>query len=73
MRRSVALRLLPELHARALRMEAGGSEAEELAAGLGMEPGSVGPLLRVARAKLAALEALDVALVPDDNPTPEEP
>jgi hypothetical protein len=59
-----ALRLLPEVHARALALEAQGLDTRQLAARLGVEVSSVGPLLRVARAKLAALELLD------EPPTP---
>jgi len=61
MERTSALRLLPEVHARALALEAQGLDASRLAARLDVEVSSVGPLLRVARAKLAALELLDEA------------
>ena len=59
MERISALRLLPEVHARALALEAQGLDARQVAAGLCVEVSSVGPLLRVARAKLCALELLD--------------
>ena len=59
MERTSALRLLPEAHARALALDAQGLDARQLAARLDIDESSVGPLLRVARAKLAALESLD--------------
>lgn len=59
MERTSSLRLLPDAHARALTLEAQGLNVSELAARLAIDPASVGPLLRVARAKLAALESLD--------------
>ena len=58
MRRSTALTLLPAAHASALDLAEQGLETEELADRLHLDPSAVGPLLRVARAKLAALEAL---------------
>ena len=59
MERTSALRLLPEAHAQALTLEAQGLDASQLAARLGVDVSSVGPLLLVARAKLASLELLD--------------
>jgi DNA-directed RNA polymerase specialized sigma24 family protein len=59
MRRSTALGLLPAAHARALDLVEQGLDTEELADRLHLDPSAVDPLLRVARAKLAALEALD--------------
>jgi DNA-directed RNA polymerase specialized sigma24 family protein len=66
MRRSTALGLLPSAHARALDLAERGLDTEELADRLDLDPSAVGPLLRVARAKLAALEALD-------EPDPSQP
>jgi DNA-directed RNA polymerase specialized sigma24 family protein len=54
-----ALRLLPQAHARALALEARGLDARQIAARLDLDVSSVAPLLRVAKAKLAALELLD--------------
>ena len=59
MRRSTALGLLSSAHARALDLSEQGLDSEELADRLHLDPSAVGPLLRVAREKLAALEALD--------------
>jgi DNA-directed RNA polymerase specialized sigma24 family protein len=59
MRRSTALRLLPSAHARILELADAGFESAQLAPLLGVDPSAVGPLLRIARSKLAALEALD--------------
>jgi len=59
MERANALRLLPRVHARALALDDAGLEPDELATTLGLEPSAVGPLLRIARSKLAALEAID--------------
>ena len=59
MERAAAMRHLPEAHARALMLEGLGLDAREIAARLDLDVTSVGPLLRVARAKLAALEALE--------------
>ena len=63
MERSSALRLLPLVHARALELSDEGVESAELARILDLEPSAIGPLLRIARTKLAALEALEE---PDD-------
>ncbi len=59
MERATALTLLPTVYARALAFDAQGLDANQLAARLDVDVSSVGPLLRVARAKLAALELLD--------------
>ena len=48
---------LPETHAAALRLRARGFDQEAIAAALGLEPKTVGPLLRIAEAKLEALTA----------------
>jgi hypothetical protein len=58
MRRSTALGLLPATHARILDLADRGLTGHELAVHLGLDPSAVAPLLRVARAKLVALEAL---------------
>lgn len=71
MDRSEALRLLPPAHARALELAAQGAAKEELAARLDIETCAVGPLLRIAHAKLAALEATDRASAPiHEDPSP---
>jgi DNA-directed RNA polymerase specialized sigma24 family protein len=67
MERSTALRLLPAAHARAIELAARGVESPELAARLGVDISAVGPLLQVARAKLAALEALEEAAGSDNE------
>ncbi|MEJ2856836.1 MULTISPECIES: hypothetical protein [unclassified Saccharothrix] len=54
-RRTAALRRLPVLHARALRLRDEGRSTEQVAEELGLEPEAVGPLLAVAEAKLATL------------------
>jgi len=59
MRRSDAMALLAAAHARIVELADAGVDASELAAQLAMDPCAVGPLLRVARSKLAALEAMD--------------
>lgn len=58
------MRLLPPAHARILALAEQGFDTDELAGHLGLDSTAVGPLLEVARAKLAALEALDEP--PDD-------
>ena len=59
MRRSQAMALLAAAHARIVELADAGLDAPELAVQLDMDPSAVGPLLRVARSKLAALEAMD--------------
>ena len=59
MRRSAALGLLAPAHGRALELSAAGLDPAAIAAELAVDPTAVGPLLRVAEAKLAALEAMD--------------
>jgi DNA-directed RNA polymerase specialized sigma24 family protein len=59
MRRSRALSLLAPTHARIVRLADEGLETGQLADRLSLDPSVVGPLLRVARQKLATLEALD--------------
>jgi hypothetical protein len=59
MRRSDAMALLAAAHARIVELADAGVDPSELAVQLDMEPSAVGPLLRVARSKLAALEAMD--------------
>jgi DNA-directed RNA polymerase specialized sigma24 family protein len=63
-RRSTALGLLSETHARALELTEQGLDTAEVADRLELDPSAVGPLLRVAKAKLVALEALDEPLAP---------
>ena len=58
MNRSSALRLLPTAHARVLVLADQGLKPIDLARRLRIDPSAVGPLLRVARTKLAALQAL---------------
>ena len=64
MQRSRALLLLPALHAEALTLADQGHDDADLARLLGVEVSAVGPLLRIARSKLAAVEALDVGTDP---------
>jgi hypothetical protein len=59
MRRSRALSLLAPAHGRIIRLADQGLDAGQLAERLSLDPNVVEPLLRVARQKLAALEALD--------------
>jgi hypothetical protein len=59
MRRSRALSLLAPTHARIVRLADEGLDTGQLADRLGLEPSAVGPLLCVARQKLAALKAID--------------
>jgi DNA-directed RNA polymerase specialized sigma24 family protein len=53
-------RLLAPLHAAALELEQDGHDAGEIASLLDIDPNAVGPILRVARAKLAQLEMLEI-------------
>jgi DNA-directed RNA polymerase specialized sigma24 family protein len=64
-RRTTALSLLAPAHVKILSLSDQGLDAAELAERLGLEERAIDPLLRVARSKLAALEALD-------EPVPEE-
>jgi DNA-directed RNA polymerase specialized sigma24 family protein len=51
---------LPEAYAAALRLRGQGLDEEAIAAQLELEPQAVGPLLRLAKAKLVALhQSLD--------------
>lgn len=50
---------LPERHAQALQLLHAGVPLDEIAARLDVEPEAVRPLLAIARAKLAALDARD--------------
>lgn len=59
MRRSDALRLLAPAHARILSLADRDLDDVEIARRLALDPTAVAPALQVARAKLAALEALD--------------
>lgn len=52
-----ALTELPEVHAVVLRLHHAGTSAAGIAAELGIDIDAVGPLLRVAEAKLARLRA----------------
>jgi len=58
-RRSTALQLLAPAHVEILTLSDEGLDSGELAERLGLDESAVDPLLRVARSKLAALEALD--------------
>jgi transposase-like protein len=58
MNRSSALRLLPTAYARVLVLADQGLAPVDLARRLGIDASAVGPLLRIARTKLAALQAL---------------
>jgi hypothetical protein len=46
---------LPESYARALQLRREGADEAAIAAALSIDPAAVGPLLRIADAKLAAL------------------
>ena len=61
MRRSSALRLLAPVHARAIVLAEAGVQPAELARRLDLDPSAIGPLLRIARTKLAALEGVEEA------------
>ena len=61
MQRSSAMRLLAPAHAQILELADQGLETPDLAQQLGIDPSAVGPLLRIARSKLAALQALEDA------------
>ncbi len=50
-----ALAKLPEIYASVLRLRGEGLGDDRIAAALDLEPKAVGPLLRLAEAKLAAL------------------
>lgn len=50
-----SLARLPEAYAAALRLRRGGVDDGAIAEQLGLEPQAIGPLLRLAEAKLAAL------------------
>jgi DNA-directed RNA polymerase specialized sigma24 family protein len=52
---ATAMNELPEVHAQALRLHHAGADAAEIAQVLGIEREAVGPLLKVAQAKLASL------------------
>jgi len=51
-----ALARLPETYAAALRLRRQGLDESAIAEQLGLEPEAIGPLLRLAEAKLAALD-----------------
>jgi hypothetical protein len=53
-------RLLAPLHAAALELEQDGHDSAQIASLLDIDPNAVGPLLRVARAKVAQLEMLQI-------------
>ena len=61
MRYSSAVRLLGETHVAVLLLSDGGLSNDEIAARLDLEPAAVGPLVHVAKAKLAALLAVEEA------------
>jgi DNA-directed RNA polymerase specialized sigma24 family protein len=56
-----AFNRLPETHAAALRLRARGFDHDAIATALALEPSAVPPLLRIAEAKLAALEGSGTA------------
>jgi hypothetical protein len=62
------MRLLDPTHARVLQLADEGVHNDGIAAQLSLDPAAVRPVLQVARAKLAALEALDDPT--DDNRQP---
>lgn len=57
MDRSTAIDWLPVAYAAALRLQDEGHDNEAIAARLGLAPAAVGPLLRVAAAKLHSILA----------------
>jgi DNA-directed RNA polymerase specialized sigma24 family protein len=79
MDRAEAVRLLPEKYARALLLRDRGCEDAQIAAALGIVPEAIGPLLRLAEAKLQRLldnppEVDERLTVPLDQPAdPSEP
>lgn len=79
MDRAAAVRLLPQAYARALTLRAQGYEDARIAAALGIVPEAIGPLLRLAEAKLQQLldnppEVDDQLAVPlEQQPEPPEP
>jgi hypothetical protein len=63
---------LPEAYAAALRLRGQGLDEATIAAQLELEPQAVGPLLRLAEAKLAALDKpLDETTEAKQHPAPE--
>ncbi len=62
--RQQAFDLLPEAYAKALRLLDEGAEQRTIAEHLGIEHESVGPLLEMARAKLAPLVATNAMTQP---------
>ena len=79
MDRAEAVRLLPEKYARALLLRDQGCEEAQIAAALDIVPEAIGPLLRLAEAKLQRLldespEVDDHLVVPLEPPAePPEP
>jgi DNA-directed RNA polymerase specialized sigma24 family protein len=59
MDRSAAIDRLPETYATALRLQDEGHDDRAIAARLDLAPDAIGPLLRVAAAKLRTLLAAD--------------
>jgi DNA-directed RNA polymerase specialized sigma24 family protein len=57
MDRRTAINQLPEAYAAALRLQDEGHDAKAIAARLDITPAAVGPLLRVAAAKLRSIMA----------------
>lgn len=53
--RRAAIRRLPVRHAEALRLREGGASDELIAERMGIDPLTIGPLLAIAEAKLAAV------------------
>jgi len=68
-----ALACLPEAYAAALRLRRQGLDDRAIAEQLDLEPQAVGPLLRLAEAKLAALrEPLDEPVPTRRRPPPKK-
>jgi hypothetical protein len=62
------MHLLDPTHARVLQLTDEGVDNDDIAAELTLDPAAVGPVLHIARAKLAALEALeDLEMSPTDH------
>jgi DNA-directed RNA polymerase specialized sigma24 family protein len=70
--RSAALRLLSRQHAEIIRLSDEEFDIADIARRLSLEPSAVAPMLEIARAKLAALEArAEVEPAPDLSETRE--
>jgi hypothetical protein len=64
--------LLAPLHAAAVELEQQGHDLEQIAVVLDLDPSAVGPLLRVAHAKLARLDMLEISDAPPARPAEDQ-